>query len=410
MRLATKDRYNFDCDKIEFAKLNNISGKCDIRYNEYKGTGIVEYKKDKCRHSSHIASFIHSYARITMLEQLLKFKDISQIVAVQVDGIFYRGEVEIDKLFIKKPGKSISHIHGSEYVINCENDKPKLPKSRKEHNPVEVHTGAGGAGKTHNNLIDKGLVAPLYVAPSWKLSRSKAEEYKIDSSVFHYLITKDPEVWLPYLRNYNTFIIDEISMLNNDEKELILKRFKHHKIIFCGDLGYQLPPVEGYEFSATNLPIIKHKKNYRCQCDILAKVLMNCRKLIEKDLIDIDCRKVLLEFGFEIHKKEDIDYSVDDLIITKTHKNKDYYTDKYKDKQKYLVKENTRDYSNGQIVIGEKPEGVESVLQHAFTIHSIQGETCKDTLFIDINRIKCLRMLYTALSRAKLFSQIKIIE
>jgi len=410
MRLTTKDRYNFDCDKIEFAKLNNISGKCDIRYNEYKGTGIVEYKKDKCRHSSHIASFIHSYARITMLQQLLKFKDISQIVAVQVDGIFYRGKVEIDKLFIKKPGKSISHIHGSEYVINCENDKPKLPKSRKEHNPVEVHTGPGGAGKTHNNLIDKGLVAPLYVAPSWKLSRSKAEEYKIDSSVFHYLITADPEVWKPYLRNYNTFIIDEISMLNNDEKQLILKRFKHHKIIFCGDLGYQLPPVEGYEFSATDLPIIKHKKNYRCQCAVLAKVLMNCRKLIEKDLIDIDCKKVLLEFGFEIHKKEDINYSVEDLIIAKTHKNKDYYTEKYNSLQKYLVKENTRDYSNGQIVIGNKPEGVESVLQHAFTIHSIQGETCKDTLFIDINRIKCLRMLYTALSRAKLFSQIKIIE
>ena len=409
MKLTKKDRYNFDCKNIEFAKLNNISENSDIRYNQYKGTGIIEYKKDKCRHSAHIASFIHSYARITMLEQLLNFKDISQIVAVQVDGIFYTGDVEINKLFIKKPGKSIKHIHGSEYVIDCENDKPKLSKGRK-FNQVELHTGPGGAGKTHNNLIDKGLVAPLYVAPSWKLARSKAQEYNIDSSVFHYLITKDPEVWKPNLRNYNTFIIDEISMLNNEEKNLILKRFKHHKIIFCGDLGYQLPPVEGYEFSGKGLPLFKHKKNYRCQCKKLAKVLVNCRKLIEQDLIDIDCRKILIDFGFEIHKKEDIEYSVDDLIITKTHKNKDYYTEKYKDKQKYLVKENTRDYSNGQIVIGEKPEGVDSVLQHAFTIHSIQGETCKDTLFIDINRINCLRMLYTALSRAKLFSQIKIIE
>jgi len=423
MKLTKKDRYNFNCKDIEFAKLNNISGqsrgddkeKCDIRFNQYKGVGIIEYKKDKCKHSAHIASFIHSYARITMLEQLLKFKDISQIIAVQVDGIFYEGDVEINKLFVKKPGKSIKHIHGCEYVINCENDKPKLPKGRKHHQ-VELHTGPGGAGKTHNNLIDKGLIAPLYVAPSWKLARNKAQEYNIDCSVFHYLITKDPEVWLPNLRNYNTLIIDEISMLNNQDKNLILKRFKHHKIIFCGDLGYQLPPVEGYEFCANNLPLFRHKKNYRCKCEILAKVLVNCRKLIERDFIDIDCRKILIDFGFVIHKKEDIDYSLDDLIITKTHKNKDYYTETYKDKattfgkQKYLVKENTRDYSNGQIVIGEKPYGVDSVLQHAFTIHSIQGETCKDTLFIDINRIKCLRMLYTALSRAKLFSQIKIIE
>tara|TARA_R110000764_G_scaffold102849_3_gene188444 strand:+ start:1176 stop:3959 length:2784 start_codon:yes stop_codon:yes gene_type:complete len=412
MKLTKKERYNFDCDKIEFAKLNNISEKADIRYNQYKGTGIIEYKKDKCKHSSHIASFIHSYARITMLEQLLKFKDTSQIIAVQVDGIFYKGDVEIDKQFVKKVSKGIKHIaltEGGQYVIDCENDKPKLPKGRK-HNPVELHVGPGGAGKTHNNLIDKGLIAPLYVAPSWKLARGKGDEYNIDCSVFHYLTTKDPEVWLPNLRNYNTLIIDEISMLSEQDKLLILKRFSHHKIIFCGDLGYQLPPVEGYEFIAKDFPVMKHTKNYRCQCTILAKVLDKCRKLIEEDFIDIDCREFLTTCGFVIHQKELIDYSVEDLIITKTHKNKDFYSQRYKDMEKYLVKENTRDYSNGEIVIGKKPLGVESLLQHAFTIHSIQGETCKDTLFIDINKINCLRMLYTALSRAKLLSQIKIIE
>ena len=413
MKLTKKERYNFDCDKIEFAKLNNINEKSDIRYNNYKNTGIIEYKKDKCRHSAHIASFIHSYARITMLEQLLKFKDISQIVAVEVDGIFYKGEVEQNKLFVKKPGKSIKHIRGNQYVIDCENDKPKLPKGRKHH-PVELHTGPGGAGKTYNNLMDKGLIAPLYIAPSWKLARSKSKEFNIDSSVFHYLITSDPEVWLPNLRNFNTLIIDEISMLNDNDKKLILKRFHHLKIIFCGDLGYQLPPVEGYEFTAKNMPIIKHTKNHRCKCEKLAKILIKCRKLIEKDLIDLagatDCKEILLNFGFEIDKKELIDYSVNDLIITKTHKNKDLYSQKYKHLEKYLVKENTRDFSNGEIVIGKKPEGVDSELQHAFTIHSVQGETCEYTLFIDINKITCLRMLYTALSRAKLFSQIKIIE
>ena len=103
-------------------------------------------------------------------------------------------------------------------------------------------------------------------------------------------------------------------------------------------------------------------------------------------------------------------YNVEDLIITKTHKNKDFYSQKYKDIEKYIVKENTRDYSNGEIVIGKKPEGVYSELQHAFTIHSIQGETCKTNLYIDINKMNSLKMLYTALSRAKLFSQIKIIE
>tara|TARA_R100000654_G_scaffold19498_1_gene39829 strand:+ start:1234 stop:3948 length:2715 start_codon:yes stop_codon:yes gene_type:complete len=409
MRLNTKERYNFDCKDIEFAKLNNIGQKADIRFNEYRNIGMIEYDKEKVYHSGHIASFIHSYARITMLEQLLNFKDISQIVAVQVDGIFYKGDVEINDLFIKKPGKSIKYIYGSEYVIDCENTKPKLPKSRK-HNLVELHTGPGGAGKTHNNLVDEGLVAPLYVAPSWKLARTKAKEYNIPCTVFHYLTSKDPEVYLPNIRYYNTLVIDEITMLNDEDKELILKRFKHHKIIFCGDLGYQLPPVEGYEFNPKNLPTFRHTKNYRCQCEILSRILKKCREIIKKDLTNIDARQVLTNFGFQIHKKEDIDYSVQDLIITRTHNNKDYYSQRYKDIEKYIVKENTRDYSNGEIIIGNKPEGVKCLLQHAFTIHSIQGETCKDTLFIDINKMNCLRMLYTALSRAKTINQIKIIE
>jgi len=409
MRLNTKELYKFDCKDIEFAKLNNINQQADIRFNKHREIGIIEYPKEKVYHSAHIASFIHSYARITMLQQLLNFKDISQIFAVQVDGIFYTGDVEINDLFVKKPGKSIKHIHGTEYVFDRENMKPKLPKSRK-HNLVELHTGPGGAGKTHNNLVDEGLVAPLYVAPSWKLARTKAKEYNVPSTVFHYLTSKDPEVYMDNIRYYNTLVIDEITMLNDKEKELIIQRFKDHKIIFCGDLGYQLPPVEGFEFNPKGIPTFRHTKNYRCQCEILARILKKCREIIKKDLIDIDVKKVLINFGFEINKKEDIDYSIEDLIITKTHNNKDYYSQRYKDMEKYIVKENTRDYSNGEIIIGNKPEGVKCLLQHAFTIHSVQGETCRHTLFIDINKMNCIRMLYTSLSRSRTFDQIKIIE
>ena len=412
MKLTKKERYNFDCNDIEFAKLNKISENSDIRYNEYKKTGIIEYKKDKCNHSAHIAAFIHSYCRISMIEQLLKFKDISQIVAVQVDGIYYKGDVEICPLFVKKPPKDLKYIQGDSYVIDCENDKIKLPKSR-IHNRIEVHTGPGGAGKTHNNLIDKGLIAPLYVAPSWKLARNKAQEYNIDCTVFHYLITKDPDIYSPYLRNYNTLIIDEISMLNDNDKNIIIERFKYHKIIFCGDLGYQLPPVEGSEFKINKLPVYTHRKNYRCQCTKLQNILTALRKLIRQDFLADgrgNLKELILKLDFEIYDKNNIPYKVEDLIITKTHKNKDFYSQRYKDMQKYIVKENTRDYSNGQIIIGNKPDGVNCELQHAYTIHSIQGETCKEILYIDINKMNSLKMLYTALSRAKLFSQIKIIE
>ena len=198
-------------------------------------------------------------------------------------------------------------------------------------------------------------------------------------------------------------------MLNNVDKNLILKRFKHHKIIFCGDLGYQLPPVEGFEFVVGNIPRFVHRKNYRCQCTKLQNILTALRKLIKTDYQG-SIKDLIIKYGFTITDKNIIPYNVEDLIITKTHKNKDFYSQKYKDIEKYIVKENTRDYSNGEIIIGKKPDKVYCELQHAFTIHSIQGETCKTNLFIDINKMNSLKMLYTALSRAKLFSQIKIIE
>ena len=410
MKLSKKERYQFSCKDIEFAQLNNIHENSDIRFNQYKKTGVIEYNKDKCYHSAHIASFIHSYCRISMIEQLLKFKDISQIIAVQVDGIFYKGDVDVGNLFAVKPGKSIKHIQYDRYVINCENDRPKGLALGRKHNLIELHVGPGGAGKTYNNLTDKGLMYPLYVGHSWKLARQKQEEFKIECSVFHYLTSSDPADYLPILRNYNTLIIDEVSTLNDEDKELILKRFKKHKIIFCGDLGYQLPPCEGYEFNPRDIKTFEHTKNKRCECPKLLQILKDLRKQIDKDLFDIDIKQVIKHYRFKIHKKEVINYSVEDLILASTHKLKDYYSQRYKDIEKYRILENSRDYSNGQIIIGSKPDKVKCLLQHAFTIHSIQGETAKNKLFIDINKMNSLRMIYTALSRAKRFDQIYILE
>ena len=70
-----------------------------------------------------------------------------------------------------------------------------------------------------------------------------------------------------------------------------------------------------------------------------------------------------------------------------------------------MVLENTFSYSTGDIVF-TKPEGVKHELRHAFTIHSIQGETATHKLYIDMRGVRCLRMLYTALSRARYLDQI----
>ena len=108
--------------------------------------------------------------------------------------------------------------------------------------------------------------------------------------------------------------------------------------------------------------------------------------------------------------KENIDYNMEDYIITNTHKKKDGYSEKYKDMKKYYVKQNSRDFCNGQIIFNEKPKGVSSEIRHGFTIHSLQGETAENKLFIDINGITSLKMLYTAISRVKYWNQLVFIK
>ena len=78
--------------------------------------------------------------------------------------------------------------------------------------------------------------------------------------------------------------------------------------------------------------------------------------------------------------------------------------------KKYYIRENNRLYCNGDIVVGDKPEGTACDLQHAFTTHSIQGETANHNLFIDSSRMFESRMFYTAISRAKYLNQIYIID
>ena len=421
MQINDKDRYNFQCEDLEFAKLNAYNSADSIRYNYGEKSGIIEYHKKFQYHSYHIASFISSYARITLLEQVLKFKDFSQIVSVIVDGIYYTGDVEVNDLFSAKEKKSIKgnlesdeYVSGycpEEYVDEVYDETEICDVEYRDNNQIEIHLGAGGCGKTHVNLTDKGFINPLFIAPSWKLARNKQREYGIDCTTFHHVLTSDPDVWRPFIRKYSVFIVDEVSMMSEESRVELIKRYPQHKIIFCGDVDYQLTALSGSSFDVNcGIPVFHHTKNYRCSDPELAEQLLFLRKLLKNKVPLMNCEKLIKKMGFDIVDSDSIDYSVEDMILASTHKTKDEYTNRYKHLEKYSVLENTKNYSNGDIVIGSKPRGVKSELRHAFTVHSIQGETAKHKLFIDINKFRSLNMLYTAMSRARTLDQIVFVK
>ena len=438
MKDTRVDRYYFKCNNIEEAQLNAYANKeATIRYNFGCEEGLIEYPKKYVYHLVHIAIFIHGYNRIRMLEQLIKFKDVNQIKAIDTDGIYYRGDVEIlTNYFTNKELKNLKYIcvnstYGEEsnYIIKKQKLKVKnhilsyffrrwydiieekfgnyytYNSNFRENNLIEFHKGAGGTGKTHKLLTDSGLINKLFVAPCYKLARVKETEYNIDATVLNKLLYSDK--FIDYYNKYNVLIFDECSMMNTTEKKEIIKKFNRHKIFFVGDFRHQLPPIEGEEIKPENFKynIVEHNINYRCKCQKLKKILDELRYRISKDEYYFNIR----DFKFKTIKLKDIQYSPEDIIITVSNKKKDIITDQFKHLNKFVVLENTQTYSNTQILL-QKPEGVKSELRHGFTIYSVQGETAKHKLFIDVSKIKDLRTIYTAISRAEYLHNIIFFE
>ena len=240
-------------------------------------------------------------------------------------------------------------------------------------------------------------------------------------------------------KKYNWLFMDECSMITECDKEKLIKMFGG-KITFMGDLGYQLEPVlseadkkkfdksdetnyykwikdnKKYEMSLKGIENkIYYTKDRRAKdCLTLQKLKLKLRDFIKKGKkCKKDSKKTLRQEAINLVKetcqKGNIDeYNSKDLILASKHEFNKAYDEKFKDLEKYKIQNNTRDFKNGQIVF-DKPEGVKHRLCHGFTIHEIQGETATNKLFIDLRKMFSDRMIYTAVSRARKISQIKLI-
>jgi hypothetical protein len=380
----------------------------------------VNYDRTYNKHLSHIASFVTSYTRINMLEQLSTMK-IDDVLRVCVDGIYYYGDYECKNIFRDKPNDDGSpnlikknYCCGS-YISNFSSGDYKCEGLYKEHNKTELHLGCGGSGKTYSQLVDKGFVRPLYLAPSWKLAINKKKELDCNSKVWYSILSGDPEEYNKVLKNYNVLIIDEVSMLCNTSKNKILERFKDCKIIMCGDVGFQLDgfsvdeKIKFEPFKLTGFDkVITHNENYRVKDKKLLFHLNHIRELLSYGRNADDAIYEYVNDNFNHIKEEDMKYVVEDMILASQHTIKDEYLEKYNHLDKWYIKKTNKIYCKGDIIIGDKPD-VECVKQHAFTIHSIQGETASNKLFINLTNMRGGKMIYTALSRAKYLDQIYLI-
>jgi hypothetical protein len=375
----------------------------------------ISYPKKHNYHFGHFTAFIVAYQRLQMLDQLLHM-DQDNLVRVCVDGIYYTGDETLNVGFFPKTKMTFDNVAGDSYVSNiCDLPQYWECGEDKEMKARELYIGQGGNGKTHKNLTDKGLIRTLYIAPSWKLATKKRIEYGIDSEVWANILTSDPEKFGIIKRRYNVFVIDEVSMMQEEQKNSIFERFPNIKLIFCGDIGFQAPP-----FSTDATPVVEithdgfdevytEKQNYRYKCNKLIKIVEMMRSMIEYGRPDQEVNNYVKEMFQKINNDQVKEmYKIDDMILSRSHKIKDTYTEMFKDMEKWYVTKNTRMFKNGEIIIGNKPDTT-CEIRHAYTIHSIQGETAEHKLFINMENRYDSRLLYTAISRARKANQIYLI-
>ena len=395
----------------------------NIKYLEHNNETQITINKKSNYHLSHINSFITSYQRLNLIEQLLSI-NYDDLIKINVDCIYYYGNknIELKNVF--------RHKEFNKCILNdCDNSLIPLFEEIQDYNyskievnenyKSKINLGCGGSGKTTKELKDDGLMKKLFCPPSWKLARNKEKEEGANVSVWYYITTKDPEIRSKILRNYNVLVIDEVSMMTEKTKKFILEEFKLCKIIFCGDLGYQLPPIEGEEMTTELIEKIEYfNNNYRCKCPKLLLLLNKCREMIkDKKELNFINNYIINYFKkqnriISIEKLKEL-YEINDMILSGTNDLKDTYTEIFKSKfdmKKLYITSNSRQYSNGEILItNDKPLGVSSEERYCYTTHSIQGETAYDKLFIDISKMFDERMFYTALSRAMYLDQIFLI-
>ena len=406
-----------NADYFKVIKDNCEEGTVKLYYN---GEGCISVKKQHNFHLAHITAFITAYLRLNMIEQLMSMK-YESIIRICVDGIYYTGEmVKCLNVFRPKNGLNFNNIAGSSYVSVAVKRKLEMVDIKpREHYLRELHLGAGGSGKTEYNLTDKGLIKPMFIPPSWKLARSKMNEKGVQSTVLAIALSNDPQKREFIKSIANTLIIDEVSMMTEGQKNELFKLYGDMKIIMCGDLGFQLAPVEGVEMDTSGFDnIMRHKTDYRCRDPILREMKLCLRNMITMDVPNVEINEwVVNEFKLKNRCIDIIqlqnEYRIDDMILSGTNKIKDIYTNLFTgkfEKEKYYVLEKSNTYSKGDIVIGEKPVNCKSEIRHCFTTHSIQGETAKFKLFIDSNKMFSPRMYYTAISRARTLDQIYIIK
>lgn len=440
------------CDSSNPEKAVNIFG-VDPEWLASVEEKVTTYDNETCKilipktktiYKGHITSFLVGYSYISTLEQMLQFDNYDGIIRVIGDGIYFRGELpelvgsfktkEKPKDYKKGGGDCESFFSRLNRCKGGETTKPdifwrdeiteyeNIPEYLQERscnldelehidydlqNPC-LWSGAGGCGKSYTAVNAKWIIDPVFLFPSHDLRQDFVDNYPELRTMTHARLlhdavdraTKEPK-WKSFVKGCSVAVVDEGSMLNREQTKDMFKRLKSVGIfmITLGDLKYQIPPIEGQESNEGDFKsVVQFLIDRRSKDEKTKQKKQQVRDLMDKGRhLNYIMSVVIDGWGnTDEYKKEDI-------IICSRHEFCHEHTKKFEEVKKYRIIECFQKYNTGQILF-EKPETTQEnkyELRHGYTIHSVQGKTTENKLYIDTRKMRCSRMFYTAVSRCR---------
>lgn len=405
--------YSFKGDKKWASHLAAVIGKDNVSF--YTDANTITCKIDNkvsyTRH--HILAFITSYTRINMMEIMKKIPQ-QALIKVILDGIYFRGDIPDIVLPYKNNKELKQHIGFKEYWYNESTvNVSKWPEYKKEFDGNCVLAGAGGTGKTHTILNDKGFVNPKYVVPMHSLGQEIRTKYGVSYDTMHKFIGKGcvsrrvESGIVP-----SVILIDELTMHDGGDIEKAIAMYPESLIFVAGDIDkkqwFQCRNGDNGEFNELWMPqdwrYVFFEKDYRSLDNELLQFKLDVREKMREVFTDgknRDANKikdwVLSNYKTISMNDATTQFSSGDVWIAGTHNTN----------KKLLENGVISGYiKNKQITFD--PAGAEA--RGSFTIHSFQGLTISDKkVFISMDNFE-YAMFYTAISRVRCFSQIILVN
>jgi hypothetical protein len=352
----------------------------------------------------HILGAITAYTRIQMMEAMKQFEP-SQLVRVVMDGIYYHGEKPTgldwfkDKKVVKDDGYS-----GGWYV-----DQDELPIFAPMQRIVRdtLLIGQGGSGKTYSIFNDPGFNSVLFVSPSHILGQDVRNKYNAKYTTIHKLIGIECCPYYKEQRVPPVILVDEITQLPGEWIDEVFEMYPESLILLAGDID-----VEGRWFQCRSgngdnwneiwkptsiVDVVEFTEDRRSRDEALKKLKLVIRDAMRACDLEGGATYQMEDWARKNLPVSTMDFQPGDTCIAGTHRTN----------QKLLDRGIVSGwYKKGGYVSDVELPRYEK--RGSFTTHSYQGKTIESgRVWVCIDDMFEYAMLYTAISRAVSFDQIR---